>query len=289
MKTRELRHFYQELSELNNSFTHYSFVWNQFSLDYLDTIKTKSEVLTKDFFNTNPYKNKHNIRLIDLDKEHAKTNTTLIQGIFLLIYSHYESYLKGILDFSQQISEDIKSFESKLEDVESDSVLLDKVLNRLSIDKGDFIPELLNTLDYMRLKRNRLTHKNSENISKTLNHIIKSVGEHLNKFWDANLPSQRQGVDFINKENANTLNFNIVVDTLNIFRKLTADIDSKIIDKLTFEKITVKYIIPEFLDKHHIKHLNLERKISKFKRYCEAEFSFKVSNNIIEILKSSIA
>ncbi len=291
MKTKELREYYQELSELNNSFTHYTFVWNQFGIDYLETIKSNSDVLTSEYFSANPYRRKHNIKLIDLGNEHEKTDKTLIQGIFLLIYSYFESYLKSVMEFSQIIDANIKSIESKLEGFENDFILIDKVLNRLSIEKSDFDTDLLNTLDYFRLKRNRLTHQNSENISRSLNLLLKSYGQNLNDYWDKKLPSKRQGIDFSQKENANVLNFNIIIDTLNIFRVLSAEIDFKLTEKLTIKNIATKLIIPQFINLHYkkIKHFTLERKISKFRSYCRTEFAFKATDEVIDLFKSSIA
>jgi len=291
MKTKELREYYQELSELNNSFTHYTFVWNQFGIDYLETIKTNSDILTSEYFASNPYRRKHNIKLIDLENEHEKTDKTLIQVIFLLIYSYFESYLKSILEFSQIIDDHIKSIESKLEGVENDAILIDKILNRLSIEKSDLDSDMLNTLDYFRLKRNRLTHQNSENISKSLNQLLKSFGQNLNDYWDMKLPSKRQGIDFSKKENANVINFNIIIDTLNIFRVLSAEIDFRLIEKLSIKSIATKLIIPQFIDLHYkkIKHFSSERKISKFKSYCRTEFAYKATDEIIDLFKSSIA
>ncbi len=228
---------------MNNSFTHYTFVWNQFGIDYLETIKTNSDILTSEYFASNPYRRKHNIKLIDLENEHEKTDKTLIQVIFLLIYSYFESYLKSILEFSQIIDDHIKSIESKLEGVENDAILIDKILNRLSIEKSDLDSDMLNTLDYFRLKRNRLTHQNSENISKSLNQLLKSFGQNLNDYWDMKLPSKRQGIDFSKKENANVINFNIIIDTLNIFRVLSAEIDFRLIEKLSI-KVTLRCDTP---------------------------------------------
>ena len=51
-----LAEYYRILSELNNSFTHYSLVWNQFGLDYTEIFKDNPETLTKDYFENNPYR-----------------------------------------------------------------------------------------------------------------------------------------------------------------------------------------------------------------------------------------
>ncbi len=193
MKTAELREYYRILSDLNNSFTHYSLVWNQFSIDYKQMFEEKPDTLTKDYFNNNPYKRKHNIRFRELENEHSKTNKTLIKGIFLLIYTHFESYLKQILLFVHKVDSSILAIENKLEDVETDFSLIDKVFNRIGVSKNDLNPNLLLTLDYIRLKRNRLIHSNVQNISRSLNELIKNHGADLNNYWNNILPSKFQG------------------------------------------------------------------------------------------------
>lgn len=291
MKTTELRDFFTILSDLNNSFTHYTFVWNQFSLDYFDIIKKNPDTLTKIYFDSNPFSKQHNIKFKVLENEHLKTDTTLIQGIFLLLYSNYESYLKNILDFSREVKDSIKALEEKIEGVEADFMLFDKILNRLDINKSSFEIELMDTLDYLRLRRNRITHKNSINISNNLNQLIKTKGGLLNIFWDLNLPSKRQGIDFNSKENANQLNFNIIIDSINVFRRIANEIDNKVILKLTEEKIVEKIIVPKFItgQQSKINNLKSERLISKFNKFCISDYSLRINKEMIEFLKSSIA
>jgi len=289
MKTAEIKDFYKILSELNNSFTHYSLVWNQFGLDYAEMFKT--ETLTKDYFKENPYGKKHNIKFGELQAEHVKTNGTLIQGIFLLIYTHFESYLKEVIVFSSKVDEKIKPLESKLENIEEDYLLIDKVFNRIGVDKTLFKKEYSDTLDYIRLKRNRLIHSNSENISNSLNEIIKSNGSSLNKFWNNLLPSDLQGIDFSSKTNANELDFSIIIDIINIFRGISGEVDTLITNKLTSRAITEKIIIPKFktIQKRKLKAIKFERLVAKYKNFCNSEYSIEIDDELIEILKSSLA
>lgn len=290
MKTIELKDFYKILSELNNSFTHYSFVWNQFNLDYTKIIENNPDTLTKDYFDGNPFKRKHNIKFNELDKEHSKTNDSLIQGIFLLIYTHYESYLKNLLLFSKTVDNSIKCLEAKLENVEKDYILIDKVFNRIGADKNQLNSELQFTLDYIRLKRNRLIHSNAENISSSLSDIIKSEGRTLNKYWNLKLPSELQAIDFNSKDNANELSFSIIIDIINIFRGISNDIDKIVTDKLTANQITERIIIPKFKISIHkkINGIKEERVISKFVKYCQSQYSMTVNDVQIELLKRSI-
>jgi hypothetical protein len=290
MKTIELKDFYKTLSELNNSFTHYSFVWNQFNIDYSEVLEKNPETLTKDYFDSNPFKRKHNIKFSELEKEHSKTNESLIQGIFLLIYTHFESYLKDLLLFSKTVDNSIESLEAKLEGVENDYMLIDKLFNRIGADKNQLQSELKFTLDYIRLKRNRLIHSNAENISNSLSDLIKSEGKALNKYWNSKLPSELQGIDFNNKDNANELTFSVVIDIINIFRGVSNEIDKIVTERLTLNQITEKVIIPKFKTsiRKKINGIKEERVISKFVKYCQSEYSLTVDDEQIELLKCSI-
>lgn len=290
MKTKELKYFYKALSELNNSFTHYSFVWHQFNIDYSEILENEPDTLTKDYFELNPYKRKHNIRFGELDKEHSKTNESLIKGIFLLTYAYFESYLKDVLQFARNVNNDIKPLESKLEGIENDYLLIDKIFNRIGFDKKQFQAKLKSTLDYIRLKRNRLIHSNVENISKSLNDLIKSEGVTLNEYWNFKLPGKLQGIDFTKKDNANELTFSIIIDIINIFRNISSEIDKIVIKKITDNKICEQVIIPKFIDlqQKKIKGIKTERIVSKFKKYCEIDYSYKVNDEQIELLKRSI-
>jgi len=290
MKTEELREYYRILSELNNSFTHYSLVWNQFSIDYAEILEKKPDKLTKEYFEKNPYKEKHNIKFRELEAEHKKTHDTLIKGIFLLIYTYFESYLKELLVFANKVDNTIEPLESKL-DYSDDYLLIDKVFNRIGIDKSEFKNLFFLTLDYFRLKRNRLIHSNVDNISKSLNYIIKNHGNELNNFWNNILPSNLQGLDFMDKENANELTFSIIIDTINLFRGISAEIDKLVINKLTIEQITIKVVIPAFkeIQGKKINGIESERLKFKFKRFCKTNFGLEINDDILELFKSSIA
>jgi len=104
MKTRQLKILLQELSDLNNSFTHYFFVWTQFSLDYSQVIADRNNELTSDIFEENGFSKKHNIELSKLNDEHSKTNETLLNGIFTLMYSSFENYLTDIYSVAKKLT-----------------------------------------------------------------------------------------------------------------------------------------------------------------------------------------
>src|SRR5690606_35835981 len=102
------------------------------------------------------------------------------------------------------------------------------------------------TLDYIRLKRNRLIHQSSSNISRSLREIINKNGIALNTFWNDILPKQLQGIDFSNNENANQITYNILIDTLNIFRGISNYIDGIFLKSFSLPEFLAKEVYVEF-------------------------------------------
>jgi hypothetical protein len=232
MKTRQLKILLQELSDLNNSFTHYFFVWTQFSLDYSQVITNKNNKLTSDIFEENSFSKKHNIALSKLNDEHSKTNETLLNGIFTLIYSSFENYLTDIYSVTKKVNNSLPELNDGK--FENDDVLVLKILNRLNVKQENLEVKNLITLDYIRLKRNRLIHQSSSNISRSLREIINKDGAVLNAFWNDILPKQLQEIDFSNNENANQITYNILIDTQNIFRVISIYLDQIILKVLDY-------------------------------------------------------
>ncbi len=275
MKTRQLKILLKELSELNNSFTHYFFVWTQFSLGYSQVIVDNNNKLTSDIFKENSFSKKHNIELSNLSVEHTKTNETLLNGIFTLIYSSFENYLTEIYWVTKKIDNSLSELnEGKFE---NDDVLVLKVLNRLKINQENLEERHILTLDYIRLKRNRLIHQSSSNISRSLREIINKNGTELNTFWNDILPKQLQGLDFSDNNNANQITYNILIDTLNIFRVISIYIDNIILKSFSQSEFLAKEVFVEFKRINRYKKFNLtdERNIRKFLGFCKIEYSFE--------------
>ncbi len=50
MRTEQLKYFEENLSELNDCYSHYIFVWEQFSIDQSENLKKHSQKLTTEIF-----------------------------------------------------------------------------------------------------------------------------------------------------------------------------------------------------------------------------------------------
>ena len=269
----------QELSDLNNSFTHYFFVWSQFSLDYEQVIAANNSRMTSAVFIENEFSGKHNVQLAKLEKEHSKTNTTLLNGIFTLIYSSFENYLTEVYSLARKIDNSLLELnEGKFE---QDDVLILKVINRLGVEEGNFDKSYLLTLDYIRLKRNRLIHHSSTHISRSLRENINKNGSKLNIFWNSMLPKHLQGIDFSNNDNGNQITYNILIDTLNILRGTANYIDLIVFDSFQKSEFLLKEILVEFKTIHKIKNYNLadEKNRRRFLGFCKVEYGIEPTDN----------
>ncbi|OJW77582.1 MAG: hypothetical protein BGO69_11800 [Bacteroidetes bacterium 46-16] len=275
MKTKQLRILLQELSGLNNSFTHYFFVWTQFTLDYRQVIAANGDKFTSAIFQENSFSKKQNIELAKLDKEHMKTNDTLLNGIFTLIYSSFENYLNDIYSLAKNIDSSLPELnEGKFE---NDDILVLKVFNRLKINQEKVEHKYLMTLDYIRLKRNRLIHQSSPKISRSLRDIINKMGQELNFFWNKVLPKQLRGIDFTSNDNANQITYNILIDALNIIRGIANYVDEVVLSTFQQSEFLLKEVLVEFKNINGYKNYNLTNTKNKkrFLGFCKSEYGYE--------------
>lgn len=273
MKTKELKILFYELSNLNNSLTHYLFVWEQFNIEYSQLIEENKDKLTSKIFEKNILSNKHNIELSKLELEHFKTNNNLLCGIYVLIYSHFENYLKEIFELGKKLNSQ-KVYELNEGTFKDDEILLKKILNRLNIELNSIEQEVFTTFDYLRFKRNRLVHSKSKNISKPFKEIIKYHGLTLNKYWEEKLQRNLQDLDFSNYENSDNLNYNILIETINIYRNISNHFDELILKIIDVDKFITEEILREFKVMNNLKKINFsnEKNRKKFTGFARTNY-----------------
>ncbi len=278
MRTEQLKIFEENLSELNDCYSHYIFVWEQFSIDQEETLKKHSQKSTTEIFSNNSNSRQFNVSLDYLDKSHNETQNLILKSIYQLAYGYFENYLIRLHQFGQQLNSKILDLKQKLEteDVE-DKKIFDKFLNRLDINiETAFEPLEITTLDYIRLRRNRITHR-ATSVQGLLLDIINSHGTKLNEFWDVSLKNKRYKVDF-KRKTVDDFDKLELFDFLNIYRKLALKIDNEFINKIGFTAVT-EYIFDKFIEANEksIKGFKDERKKAKFKMYCKVEFGYDIS------------
>lgn len=286
MRTEQLKYFEENLSELNDCYSHYIFVWEQFSIDQSDNLKKHSQKLTTEIFNKNSNSRQFNVSLDYLDSSHNDTQNLILKSIYQLAYGYFENYLIRLHQFGQSLNDEILDLQQKLEteDIE-DKKIFEKFFNRLGIDiEKSFEPLEIKTLDYIRLRRNRITHR-ATSAQGLLLDIVNNHGNKLNEYWDERLKNKRYKIDF-SRKTVDDFDKLELFDFLNIYRKFASKIDQLFITKLGQQTLT-NYILEKFLSANDksIKGFKDDRKKAKFKMYCKVEFGYNISDYELEEIK----
>lgn len=286
MRTEQLKYFEENLSELNDCYSHYIFVWEQFSIDQSDNLKKHSQKLTTEIFDKNSNSRQFNVSLDYLDSSHNDTQNLILKSIYQLAYGYFENYLIRLHQFGQSLNDEILDLQQKLEaeDIE-DKKIFEKFFNRLGIDiEKSFEPLEIKTLDYIRLRRNRITHR-ATTAQGLLLDIVNNHGNKLNEYWDERLKNKRYKIDF-SRKTVDDFDKLELFDFLNIYRKFAAKIDQLFINKIGQLTLT-NYILDKFLSANDksIKGFKDDRKKAKFKMYCKVEFGYNISDYELEEIK----
>jgi hypothetical protein len=213
-----------------------------------------------------------------------------------LTYGFYENYLIGLHQFAQRLDDTILDLQQKNESSDGDdndgefgdSKVLDKFFNRLKIKLTECIEDTdIKTLDYIRFRRNRITHGTKKTQGKILE-IINNHGRVLNIHWDKKLRKGRYKIDFTIK-NVDNFDGLELFDIMNIFRKITERIDTAVIEKLGLKRLSENAIV-DFLEKSEkdIRGFDEKRKKEKFRSYFQSEYGHRLSDYELEEIKLTV-
>ena len=210
----------------------------------------------------------------------------ILKSIYQLAYGYFENYLMRLHQFGQSLNAEIMDLQQKLEteDIE-DKKIFEKFFNRLGIEiEKTFEPLEIKTLDYIRLRRNRITHRATSPQGLLLD-IVNNHGHKLNEYWDERLKNYRYKIDF-SRKTVDEFDKLELFDFLIIYRKFAAKIDQLFINKIGQQTLT-KYIHGQFLKANdkNIRGFKDNRKKAKFKMYCKVEFGYNISDYELEEIK----
>jgi len=272
MRSKQLTYFKKELSELNNCLSHYIFVWEQFHIDNNDKLIQQKNKLTTEIYSANVNSNQFNVKLDHLNTSHQSTFEFILKSLFLLAYSEFEVYVRTLYEFARKANSTLPNLQVK-------ERIPDDVFKHLSIDTSlSFDQNETWTFDYLRLRRNRITHSGGQSKGE-LADIIRNKGNTLQQFWRNRLTNGLFGLNF-HDEDTQTFSKEDIFDFINIFRLLAEKIDVIVCHKIGEDKI-IKTLETEFKsrNKSEIKSWGVKRSIRKFKAYCRHEFDIILADD----------
>ena len=236
MRTEELRDFDRKVSTINKNFSHGLFLSEQFLLDNAQKIADRGEAFSRDEYTSNSYREKFNYRLKSLPDEIKEYQKASFISFYVFMYSAFELYIEELAAFVKNILTTglhKSNKENFLEAIfRSLGTNINQNLNTSEID----------TMDYIRLRRNRLIHADGQP-SQTLLTLMTTKGQQLNEYWK----STRVQLNIIDFSAIDIGQFEEreIIDGILILRELAKKIDQAVLSRFRKEDI-LAYILDDF-------------------------------------------
>lgn len=278
MRSPELKEFNEQLSELNNHFSHYIFVWEQFHIDNRDTIEKNKTELTTSIYTENKNARQFRVKLENLENANIETNSFILRSLYVLAYSQFEIYIRELYEFCRKINDSLPNLKVK-------ERIPVQIFEHLELDiTNEFEPQELLTFDYLRLRRNRIVHSGDKSRGE-LAELKRQKGNSLNRFWNENFKKGLIGLDF-QSENVTHFEKKEIFDVINIYRKLIKKTDRFVLQKIGRNKIIESQKV-EFtrLHKSSFKGWGEGRTNKKFINYCRLKFDLILKIDEFENIK----
>ena len=275
MRSSFLVDFRKKLSELNNNFSHYIFVWEQFYIDNNKLLNKEKDKYTTEIYPTNSNARQFNVPLSHLDTTHQQTYSFILKSLFLIVYSEFEVYIREFYEFARKADPALPNLALK-------ERIPDDIFEHLKIDTAkSFDREEIQTFDYIRLRRNRLTHSGGQSKG-DLAELIRNKGNSLQKYWVMKLFNGTFGINF-QSQDTDSFTKEEVFDLINILRSLINKTDELICATISPSGVTENLkagFIKENIGK--IKSWKNEKAQSKFKAYCINEFALSFDKETLQ-------
>lgn len=275
MRSPYLSTFRNQLSELNNRLSHYIFVWEQFSIDNAEILVKNNNSQTTTVYPGNKFAPQYDVKLGKLENSHDETSVFILRSLFILLYTEFEVYMRDLYELARKA-------DSSLPHLGVKERVPDKIFEHLNMDMNTvFEQKEIWTLEYFRLRRNRIVHSGGQSKGE-LAETIKNKGNALQKYWQTRLSKGLFGLNF-QSEDTNQFIKEEIFDFINIWRILTSKIDKLVCERITKEKITAHLYI-EFTTnrKIELKRWGVVKTRSKFLGYANMEFGLGLSEEDVD-------
>jgi len=265
MRTPFLRKFLEEISEINNYYHSFSFLWEEFKLENLRN-NIQTEGFTAIIYKDNPESHRYNVKISELENAAVNTKRFILKSLFLQSYFIYETYLKNTYNFC-------RLGKNELPEIDPNESIMNQIFENLNI--GNNLSRFdSDTITYLRLRRNRLIHAGEKTGGEILT-TINQKGKLLNKYWSETIRKKSlYGLDFSRKEML-VNDHKEYIDIFTIYRILVERIEKIIftqsMEDSEIKKAMMSYVMKNhFIDKNKIKR---DRYIDKLANTINHEFN----------------
>ena len=214
MKTPLIKKYINTLASLNDQLCFFQFNRNELIKRLTEFGSEEGDLFTPDLFQDNAMAPRINVKIKDLPTFQELNQKFTFGAYISTSYEVTSYYLKDSLDILSLFNP--SSFVPK-----NDNQIEEKYLLTLTASGCTLPPrEIIDTIKYIRLRRNLFTHL-AETISPQLNSLIVSEGANLNLYWTNALTDlDFQNTDVLNFEEGESIDLikllRIIVETLDL-------------------------------------------------------------------------
>ena len=236
MRTEEFRDFDRKLSTINKNFSHGLFLSEQFLIDNAQLIANSGEAFSRDVYTSNSHREKFNYRLKSLPDELKEYQKASFISFYVFMYSAFELYIEDLATFVKNI------FPTDLHKSDREN-FLEAIFRSMGTNINHYLnTSEIDTMDYIRLRRNCLIHADGRPSPKLLK-LMNTKGQQLNRYWKSTRV-QLNIIDFSAIE-IGQFEEREIIDGILILRELAKKIDQAVLSRFRKEDI-LAYILRDF-------------------------------------------
>ncbi len=251
-------------------------------MDNKSIITENENKLTTEFYKQNTNSRQFRVKLKELEQSNLSTNNFILKSLYLLAYSQFEIYMRDIYEFARKANESLPNLKIK-------ERVPDTIFSHLEIDiDAEFHKSEKLTFDYLRLRRNRIVHRESKTQG-DLADLIRQKGNSLQKYWTETLKNGLFGLNF-QSSSISEFPKEEIFDFINIYRFLIKKTDLIISERIGKDGI-VNNLKSEFIKQNstQIKSWGIKKANKKFINYCKVNYNFKIKLEEFENINGVVA
>ena len=277
MKTILVKKYLERLSNLNDQLCYFQFTRNELNNRINDFGENAKELYLPDIFAQNYMASRLNIKLGKLPEFQSQNQTFTFGAYISTSYEITSYYLKDSLKLLQE-------FNPSTYQPSNNGQLEEKYISIL-INSGYLVVqrEIINTLKYIRLRRNHFTHLSTD-LKPIFSDLIKEKGDTLNIYWSNAINS----LDFSSTD-VSIFNEEETIEMIKLLRIIIERLDNNLSKNLSHEGIITYLSKLEY--ENNPQRINgdvIKQRIKKILILAKKEFGIILEENEIELIVKSI-
>lgn len=276
MKSILLGKYVDRLASLNDQLCFFQFNKNELDKRLLEFGPNVGNLFTPDVFAQNPMAPRINVKISDLPSFQNLNQTFTFGAYFSTSYEVVSYYVEDSIELLSIINS--TSFQ-----LTNNRQLEEKYRLTLATSNCTAVPiEIIQTLKYMRFRRNHFTHLSDE-VSSQFNSLITTSGNNLNAFWRSAITTlDFASLDVLKFEESET------IDLLKILRIIVQTLDENLATNLSHSGIAEFLAKREFSKPQGINIDVVAQRVSKIKALGKIDFGVILSKQVVEPLAKTI-